>query len=99
MLTICSTYWLFTIQLCCDAGTSVQNMVHWAQGVRRKVEDTPKFAKYDYGKDCFDAFGSARPCNQDMYGSEEVPVYNLKDIRTPIAIFSGMYKSQDSLSV
>jgi hypothetical protein len=66
-------------------------MVHWAQGVRRKVEDTPKFAKYDYGKDCVDSFGNARPCNQDMYGSEEVPIYNLKDIRTPIAIFSGMY--------
>lgn len=71
------------------AGTSVQNMVHWAQGVRRKVEDDPKFAKYDYGSVCVDPFGSARPCNQDMYGTEEPPVYDLKDIKTPIAIFSG----------
>ena len=64
-------------------------MVHWAQGVRRKVEDVPEFAKYDYGSACVDPFGSARPCNQDMYGTEEPPVYNLKDIKTPIAIFSG----------
>lgn len=72
------------------AGTSVQNMVHWAQGVRRKVEDTPKMAKYDYGKECSDPFGNPRACNQDMYGSEDPPVYILKDIKTPIAIFSGM---------
>ena len=64
-------------------------MVHWAQGVRRKVEDVPKFAKYDYGSVCVDPFGSARPCNQDMYGTEEPPVYNLKEIKTPVAIFSG----------
>ena len=65
-------------------------MVHWAQGVRRKVEDQPKFAKYDYGHACADAFGNAQPCNQDMYGSEEPPVYDLKAIETPVAIFSGM---------
>lgn len=73
----------------CNAGTSVQNMVHWAQGVRRKVEDQPKFARYDYGQACIDSFGNARPCNQDMYGSDEPPVYDLKAIKTPIAIFSG----------
>ena len=66
-------------------------MVHWAQGVRRKVGDTPKFAKYDYGKQCVDIFGNARPCNQDMYGTQDPPVYNLKDIKTPIAIFSGPF--------
>ena len=65
-------------------------MVHWAQGVRRKVEDQPKFAKYDYGHACVDSFGNAQSCNQDMYGSEEPPVYDLKTIKTPIAIFSGM---------
>lgn len=64
-------------------------MVHWAQGVRRKVEDQPKFAKYDYGHACVDSFGNARPCNQDMYGSEEPPVYDLKAIKTPVAVFSG----------
>lgn len=76
----------------CDvgtAGTSVQNMVHWAQGVRRKVESEPKFAKYDYGQACTDTYGSAQPCNQNMYGSLEPPVYNLKSIKTPLAIFSG----------
>ncbi|KAL3137660.1 hypothetical protein ABBQ38_004935 [Trebouxia sp. C0009 RCD-2024] len=77
------------------AGTSVQNMVHWAQGVRRKVEDQPKFAKYDYGQACVDSFGNAQPCNQAMYGSEEPPVYDLKAIQTPLAIFSG---GQDLLS-
>ena len=70
-------------------------MVHWAQGVRRKVEDEPKFAKYDYGQACIDSFGNARPCNQDMYGSDEPPVYNLKAIKTPIAIFSGMHVLTD----
>lgn len=64
-------------------------MVHWAQGVRRKVEDQPKFAKYDYGQACVDSFGNAQPCNQAMYGSEEPPVYDLKAIKTPLAIFSG----------
>ena len=67
----------------------MQNMVHWAQGVRRKVEDQPKFAKYDYGHACVDSFGNAQPCNQAMYGSEEPPVYDLKAIKTPLAIFSG----------
>ena len=72
------------------AGTSVQNMVHWAQGVRRKVESVPKFARYDYGQACLDPYGSAQACNQNMYGSLEPPVYDLKSIRTPLAIVSGM---------
>lgn len=72
------------------AGTSVQNMVHWAQGVRRKVESEPKFAKYDYGQACIDPYGNAQPCNQNMYGSLEPPVYDLKRIQTPLAIFSGI---------
>ena len=38
------------VSCCSCAGTSVQNMVHWAQGVRRKVEDHPRFAKYDWGE-------------------------------------------------
>ena len=65
-------------------------MVHWAQGVRRKVEDKPKFAKYDYGQACIDAFGNPKPCNQDIYGTKEPALYDLKSIRTPIAIFSGV---------
>lgn len=64
-------------------------MVHWAQGVRRKVESKPKFARYDYGQECVDPFGGAQPCNQNMYGSLQPPVYDLMSIRTPLAIFSG----------
>lgn len=31
------------------AGTSVKNMVHWAQGIRR-----PVFQKYNYGVNCLE---------------------------------------------
>ena len=64
-------------------------MVHWAQGVRRKIESKPKFSRYDYGQRCEDPFGSAQLCNQNMYGSLEPPIYDLKSIQTPLAIFSG----------
>lgn len=65
-------------------------MVHWAQGVRRKLEDKPKFAKYDYGQACQDPFGRPQPCNQEAYGTKEPALYDLHSIKTPIAIFSGV---------
>jgi len=63
-------------------GTSVQNMIHWAQLVRSKL-----FQAYDYGD-----IG-----NLKHYGHLKAPVYNLADIPQdfPIALYSG---GQDELA-
>ncbi|GFR43550.1 hypothetical protein Agub_g4643 [Astrephomene gubernaculifera] len=74
------------------AGTSVQNMAHWAQAVRSRVPNSMSF--FDYGSDCSARGGSGR-CNQLIYGSPLPPRYNLTAISTPLALFSG---SQDRLS-
>ncbi|KAK9828442.1 hypothetical protein WJX72_000027 [[Myrmecia] bisecta] len=74
------------------AGTSVQNMEHWAQGVRRPY---PAFARYDYGDACVGPMGLPQKCNRNMYGTDDVPLYRLKDIKVPLALFSG---GQDMLS-
>ncbi|KAG2445724.1 hypothetical protein HXX76_000330 [Chlamydomonas incerta] len=73
------------------AGTSVQNMAHWAQAVRSRVPNSMSY--FDYGTDC--AGGRTGRCNQLEYGRLSAPHYNLTAITTPLALFSG---SKDRLS-
>jgi len=56
------------------AGTSVQNMAHWAQAVRNS-----EFQMFDYG-----TVG-----NLAKYGQQVPPVYTLTNFTVPTAIFSG----------
>lgn len=60
------------------AGTSVQNMEHWAQGVR-----TESFQMYDYG--C----GLLGCPNEKHYGQKTPPGYPLGNITTPTALYWG----------
>ncbi|XP_034249892.1 lipase 1-like [Thrips palmi] len=53
------------------AGTSIRQMQHYAQCI-----NSGRFAQYDYGKDR----------NQDLYGQDLPPEYNLTNIRTPTYI-------------
>jgi len=57
------------------AGTSVQNMNHWGQGVRKD-----NFCMYDYLTDHE---------NKQHYGSRNPPCYNLANFAAPVALFSG----------
>lgn len=56
------------------AGTSVQNMVHWAQAVSAN-----DFQMYDFGKDE----------NEKKYGQPTPPLYNLTAFNVSVAFFSG----------
>ncbi|XP_077359661.1 gastric triacylglycerol lipase [Festucalex cinctus] len=58
----------------CPAGTSVQNMVHWAQAVRGG-----KLSAFDFG-----AAG-----NMKHYNQTTPPDYHIRDMKVPTAIFSG----------
>ena len=55
-------------------GTSVKDIVKWAQGVRSK-----KFCMYDYGTSG----------NQKHYGQDTPPNYNLSAVKVPTALFYG----------
>lgn len=57
------------------AGTSVQDIVHFAQLVKYK-----KFQKYDYG---------SVSENKYHYGQATPPVHNVSKITTPVVLFSG----------
>eukprot|EP00118_Oscarella_pearsei_P002176 m.9750 g.9750 ORF g.9750 m.9750 type:complete len:392 (+) comp21603_c0_seq1:31-1206(+) len=57
------------------AGTSVQNMVHFAQGARGD-----SYQKYDYG---------SREENMKHYGQAVPPLYNLTTLRVPTYTYSG----------
>jgi len=57
------------------AGTSVQNMNHWGQGVRKD-----NFCMYDYG---------TGHDNEKHYGQRNPPCYNLAEMTAPVALFSG----------
>jgi len=57
------------------AGTSVQNMNHWGQGVRKD-----NFCYYDYG---------TGHDNEKHYGQRDPPCYNLAAMTAPVALFSG----------
>ncbi|XP_062234437.1 gastric triacylglycerol lipase [Platichthys flesus] len=58
----------------CPAGTSVQNMVHWAQHIHGG-----KLTAFDFG-----AEGNVRHYNQST-----PPQYNVQDMKVPTALFSG----------
>ncbi|KAM8730225.1 gastric triacylglycerol lipase isoform 1-T2 [Acanthopagrus schlegelii] len=58
----------------CPAGTSVQNMVHWAQAVHGG-----KLMAFDFG-----AAG-----NMKHYNQTTPPQYNVQDVKVPTALFSG----------
>uniref|UniRef100_A0A8C2G8G9 Lipase, gastric n=1 Tax=Cyprinus carpio TaxID=7962 RepID=A0A8C2G8G9_CYPCA len=58
----------------CPAGTSVQNMVHWAQAVK-----SSKLMAYDYGK----------AGNMAHYNQSTPPLYNVRDMTVPTALWSG----------
>eukprot|EP01123_Difflugia_compressa_P002764 TRINITY_DN13567_c0_g1_i1.p1 TRINITY_DN13567_c0_g1~~TRINITY_DN13567_c0_g1_i1.p1 ORF type:complete len:435 (-),score=77.58 TRINITY_DN13567_c0_g1_i1:3-1199(-) len=57
------------------AGTSVKNMVHWAQSTRSDV-----FQKYDYG---------SATLNILHYGQPTPPAYNLSNYDVPSALYYG----------
>jgi hypothetical protein len=74
----------------CDvrAGTSVMNMEHWAQAVRRPQDGT--FRAMDFGTDCTSGHWPGQ-CNQHKYGGRQTaPQYPLNRICTPLALFSGV---------
>jgi len=56
------------------AGTSVQNMAHWAQSVRKGT-----FSYYDYGTEG----------NFNHYGQPTPPPYLLSNMNVSVAIFAG----------
>jgi pimeloyl-ACP methyl ester carboxylesterase/ankyrin repeat protein len=56
------------------SSTSAQNLAHWSQLVRSGT-----FSAFDYGK----------AENLKVYGQETPPVYNLKNIKIPVAVFYG----------
>ncbi|XP_051927682.1 gastric triacylglycerol lipase [Hippocampus zosterae] len=58
----------------CPAGTSVQNMLHWAQAVT-----SGKLSAFDFG-----AAG-----NMKHYNQTTPPRYQVRDVKVPTAIFSG----------
>ncbi|XP_058262595.1 gastric triacylglycerol lipase [Hemibagrus wyckioides] len=58
----------------CPAGTSVQNMVHWAQAIKSK-----KLMAYDYGK----------AGNMAHYNQSTPPLYYVRDMKVPTALWSG----------
>ncbi|XP_067285988.1 gastric triacylglycerol lipase [Pseudorasbora parva] len=58
----------------CPAGTSVQNMVHWAQAVKSST-----LMAYDYGKSG----------NMAHYNQSTPPLYNVRDMMVPTALWSG----------
>lgn len=57
------------------AGTSVQNMDHWMQGVL-----VDSFQRFDYG---------SAEANRARYGVDEPPKYNLSSMSVRTALFAG----------
>lgn len=75
------------------SGTSVKNIRHWAQHVRRAGETGLfEFKKFDYGEACETPAGSPLNCNQREYGTPIAPAYDLSTIpkTIPIAVFYGV---------
>lgn len=68
------------------AGSSVRNLVHWAQGLRAPA---PTFQKYDWGGWCWGAWMAPKPCNWRAYGRATPPEYHLSKVTVPIGLFSG----------
>ncbi|KAL5017967.1 hypothetical protein ScPMuIL_003689 [Solemya velum] len=61
------------------AGTSIQNMMHYAQSYEHK-----NFQMYDYGS-------SSK--NTQHYGQTAPPIYDVNKIETPVALFWGVSDS------
>ncbi|XP_034370644.1 lysosomal acid lipase/cholesteryl ester hydrolase [Arvicanthis niloticus] len=59
----------------CPAGSSVQNLLHWSQVVKYH-----KLQAFDWG---------SRDKNYFHYNQSYPPVYNIKDMRVPTALWSG----------
>ncbi|XP_041364368.1 gastric triacylglycerol lipase-like [Gigantopelta aegis] len=59
------------------AGTSVQNMEHFAQGVNHD-----RFQMYDYG---------TQDANMAHYGQITPPLYHVDEMETPVVLFSGTH--------
>lgn len=59
------------------AGTSIQNVMHWEQGVL-----TSTFQKYDWGTE---------ELNMQHYGAATPPAYDLSKVRVKTALFSGSH--------
>uniref|UniRef100_A0A8D2IWM0 Partial AB-hydrolase lipase domain-containing protein n=1 Tax=Varanus komodoensis TaxID=61221 RepID=A0A8D2IWM0_VARKO len=57
------------------AGSSVQNTLHWIQ-----IYNTKVFHAYDYG---------IKEKNMEKYNQTTPPVYQIEDIKTPVAIWAG----------
>lgn len=79
------------------SGTSVKNMAHWAQLIRRAWDTgRPAFGRYDYGAQCSTPSGAPAACNRRVYGSDRPPRYDLSRLTdVPVALFSG---GQDKLA-
>lgn len=58
----------------CPAGTSVQNMLHWSQALH-----SSQLKAYDWG----------REDNIKHYNQTTPPLYNIKDMKIPTAVWSG----------
>ncbi|KAL4438220.1 hypothetical protein ABPG77_010581 [Micractinium sp. CCAP 211/92] len=73
------------------SGTSVKNIVHWAQAIRKsRQRQQPLFQMYDYDNVCYTPTGLPRTCNMRVYNSLEPPSYDLGAIAAPpLAIFHG----------
>ncbi|KAL4857745.1 Lysosomal acid lipase/cholesteryl ester hydrolase [Chlorella vulgaris] len=73
------------------SGTSVKNLAHWAQAIRKsRQRQRPLFQQYDYGTVCNTPAGLPQTCNMRVYHSVEPPSYQLGDIRSPpLAVFYG----------
>ena len=74
------------------SGTSVKNVAHWAQLIRKSAEERAfLFRRYDYGSVCVSTGGAPRNCNMKMYGMVTPPSFNLSALTdVPLAIFSGV---------
>eukprot|EP00877_Chromochloris_zofingiensis_P014376 jgi/Chrzof1/9192/Cz03g39100.t1 len=81
----------FTISTGWPSSVSTRNLEHWAQNWRFNGYE---MRMYDFGTDCAKADQGIpfyESCNQRKYGQNSPPVYNLTNIRAPIAVFSGGY--------
>lgn len=51
---------------------------------------------FDYGTACIDFFMRPIKCNQQAYGSNTPPLYNLGQVNTPLAIYTGEPTNQNN---
>lgn len=68
------------------AGTSTKDVVHWAQAVHLR---SGKCTMFDYGMRCKGFWGRPLRCNQEVYGQDHPPVYNIRNYNVSTALFSG----------